>query len=114
MDVNTAQEQFLTVVNVVKERTFIKKDLEWVRCSYRDMSAEFNIPYNSVKTIACMLRTDQHIDYRYIKTESRFKPIQYKYVDDVSVNKLLNEKYPILSSVEFNWILSKLSREQIV
>ena len=25
MDVNTAQEQFLTVVNVVKERTFTKK-----------------------------------------------------------------------------------------
>lgn len=102
MDVTT---KLTEIIQSIKLATY-EKDA-WEQYSYRKMSAAFQIPYNDVKLITTQLRAHPNIDYRYVPTEARYRPIKYRYIDFVD-NSIILDKFQQLTKKEFQYAIAHL------
>jgi len=102
-----AQDKLQEIITHIKENTYQKEDA-WERYSYRQMAYVFKVPYNDVKLFTSQLRSNPNIDYRYVPTEARYRPIKYRYVD-LSDNAIALEKFQQLSRKEFEYAVSHLN-----
>ncbi len=104
MDVTT---KLTEIIQTIKTATY-QQENAWEQYSYRKMSAAFQIPYNDVKLITTQLRAHPNIDYRYVPTEARYRPIKYRYID-FSDNSVTLEKFQLLTSKEFSYAYNRLA-----
>ena len=100
-------EKLTEIIHTIKTATY-QQENAWEQYSYRKMSAAFQIPYNDVKLITTQLRAHPNIDYRYVPTEARYRPIKYRYVD-FSDNSIILDKFQQLTTKEFAYATNHLS-----
>lgn len=103
MDVTT---KLTEIIQTIKAATYQKEDT-WEQYSYRKMAAAFKIPYNDVKLVVTQLRAHPNIDYRYVPTEARYRPLKYRYID-FNKNSIALEKFQQLTAKEFAYAKEKL------
>lgn len=106
MDVTTTLTE---IIQTIKTATY-QQENAWEQYSYRKMSAAFRIPYNDVKLITTQLRAHPNIDYRYVPTEARYKPIKYRYID-FSENSVILDKFQQLTAKEFMYATTRLAEQ---
>ena len=94
-------QKLAEIIQTIKTETY-QQENAWEQYSYRKMSAAFQIPYNDVKLITTQLRAHPNIDYRYVPTEARYRPIKYRYID-FSENLIMLDKFQQLTSKEFTY-----------
>ena len=104
MDVTT---KLTEIIQTIKTTTY-QKENTWEQYSYRKLSAVFQIPYNDVKLITTQLRAHPNIDYRYVPTEARYRPLKYRYIDFLD-NSVMLEKFQQLTAKEFTYVTNQLS-----
>ena len=102
-------QKLTEIIQTIKTATYQKKN-EWQQYSYRKMSATFKVPYNDVKLITTQLRSHPNIDYRYVPTEARYRPIKYRYID-FSENSIILDKFQQLTQKEFTYVTSRLAEQ---
>ena len=100
------QEKLEEILDKIRSTTYQKQGA-WERYSYRQMASVFQIPYNDVKLFVSQLRANPNIDYEYVPTEARYKPIQYRYLD-FTENAITLEKFQQLSRKEFEYALTRI------
>ena len=100
-------QKLTEIIHTIKTATY-QQENAWEQYSYRKMSAAFQIPYNDVKLITTQLRAHPNIDYRYVPTEARYRPIKYRYVD-FSDNSIILDKFQQLTTKEFAYATNHLS-----
>ena len=99
-------QKLTEIIHTIKIATY-QQENAWEQYSYRKMSAAFKIPYNDVKLITTQLRAHPNIDYRYVPTEARYRPIKYRYIS-LSENSIILEKFQQLTAKEFQYAVSHL------
>ena len=100
-------QKLTEIIHTIKTATY-QQENAWEQYSYRKMSAAFQIPYNDVKLITTQLRAHPNIDYRYVPTEARYRPIKYRYVD-FSENSIILEKFQQLTTKEFTYATNHIA-----
>lgn len=98
------QQKLTEILATIKAATYQKEGV-WRRYSYRQMASVFQIPYNDVKLFVSQLRSNPNIDYEYVPTEARYRPVQYRYLD-FTENTITLEKFQQLSRKEFEYVLN--------
>ena len=99
-------QKLTEIIQTIKTATY-QHENAWEQYSYRKMSAAFQIPYNDVKLITTQLRAHPNIDYRYVPTEARYRPIKYRYID-FPENSIALEKFQQLTTKEFQYAVAHL------
>ena len=102
-------QKLTEIIQTIKTATYQKRN-EWQQYSYRKMSATFKVPYNDVKLITTQLRSHPNIDYRYVPTEARYRPIKYRYID-FSENSIILDKFQQLTQKEFTYVTNRLAEQ---
>ena len=100
------KEKLNEILATIQAATY-QKEGAWERYSYRQMASVFQIPYNDVKLFVSQLRANPNIDYEYVPTEARYRPIQYRYLD-FSDNAITLEKFQQLTHKEFDYALEHI------